>query len=365
MKQKIRFFSDPHLGVRRKAHTTKKSAAALQNKVFDYALEACRYTAPDSNLRSVVMLGDLFDASQNPESVLVQGWAVAQECNFVLSGNHDLVNREGVVSTFDALADMDASERFIRAEDYDNPTIKNLGSLDVSVTAIPHHASQAVFDEALQIALELAKSEKLEGHRTILLLHCNYNLEFAVDNDATLNLTTEQATELLTGFDYILSGHEHNSSEHLDGRLIMLGNTYPTSFSDISDKYVWDYDLVAGVMEKHCIWSKASGYIEIPYTDGLKPESVAGVESAQFIDVVGTGTAARASDISAFMNSLRESAPNAIAIRNNVAILDGLKSVEVAEKPSLINLRDEISEDLKDSDVYPLWKELSAKAEDH
>ena len=146
------------------------------------------------------------------------------------------------------------------------------------ITLVPHHTTQALFEEALNKAeAELQHVES--GITNILVLHCNYDCQFASD-ETSLNLRAERAKTLLDVFDYVLLGHEHNPKEDFDGRLIVIGNTPPTGFSDISDKRVVVFDH--GRATEELVWSKDKHYLEIG------PDELERVNAdTQFLRIVG------------------------------------------------------------------------------
>ena len=94
---KITLFTDPHLGTERQAHTTRASAKALQQALYQKAMLVVK-----SSSLPKFCLGDLLDKANNPEATVLQAYNVGIECDSVLSGNHDETNREGVVTTLGA-----------------------------------------------------------------------------------------------------------------------------------------------------------------------------------------------------------------------------------------------------------------------
>lgn len=345
----INFATDFHLGTRRQAHTTNSSSAALGREISAHALRIVEEFKP-------VFLGDLFDKTNNPEAVLVEGYRVAQHCSLILGGNHDLKNRQGEISTLMALCEFpDITDKVVSQSSLDAASFKRVEMPDAILYAVPHHASQAVFEQAL---LDVCKQPESDGVAEIVLLHCSYNCSFSEGNDASLNLTPEMADHLLNRFDFVLSGHEHNHSVHKWGRLIMLGNHHPTSFSDIADKYVWHY--ADGEMTKTLVWAKDDGYLQVPY--GTPIDSLA-LEGVQFIDVIGSEKIGTGPEVSSYMNKLRETAPDVFMMRQNVDLIDPLKDVTVSSKPSITDLGARVAADLAGSDLVGVWEELKAESE--
>ena len=341
---KYTLFSDPHLGTKRSAHTTRESAFRLQRTLYDAAARIV------SKSPHAVCLGDLFDKSQNVEATLVQGYAIASRCEFTLAGNHDQTNREGTVTSLDALKEMGCP--IVSSPNLDTPYFDARGPLYF----VPHHASQDLFEKALLQAKEDA-TENRSGLPAVLFLHCNYGLhEVMLTNDATLNLPEPMAKDLLEAFDLILIGHDHNPRRYLDGRVVILGNTHPTSFSDISDKFKYTLNITDEEvkLDKELIWSMREGFAEIRLGDDVETLP-AGV---QFVNVFGMADASQAAEVSDFIRSVWETRPGAFAVRNNVQI--GVLQVDDdVEPPKLINLRERIEGDLAGSDLLELFSELA------
>src|ERR1051326_7974553 len=119
---KITLFTDPHLGVRRAAHTTRLSARQLQDQVFEQALKIVTQ-GPHEKL----CLGDLFDTAFNEERIIAQGMAVSARCRTTLSGNHDETNREGTMTSLRLV--QDAGIPVCRAPDLSVPYFEAMGAL--------------------------------------------------------------------------------------------------------------------------------------------------------------------------------------------------------------------------------------------
>lgn len=337
-------FSDPHLGTKRAAHTTRDSARKLQQMLYTQALVA---TDPINSL----CLGDLFDKAYNDETALVQGYNIAHRCNLLLSGNHDETNRESATTSLRALKDMGAP--IVAAEDLSTPFFDVYKEFWI----IPHHASQELFEAALQEAMAHAHSEQ-EGFK-YLLLHCNYDVPFDTE-DSTLNLTPEDAEVLLSVFNRIFIGHEHNPKVMHDGRLVLVGNTHPTSFSDISDKFVWELDTARDALDSRRIWEKRTQYREVAYG-----EPIPDLTGVQFVDVIGAQPAEDAADVANFVREVWGQGDSLVAVRNNVEIIDHLRDVSGTDtsKPALVDLKKRIHDDLQGSDLQPVYQRLVGEAE--
>lgn len=335
-------FSDPHLGTKRAAHTTRDSAKKLQQLLYTQALVA------SDNLNSLC-LGDLFDKAHNEERILVQGYEIARRCNLVLAGNHDLTNREGVVTTLDALNSVEGTS-VLMSPDISQPYFSSWNQF----WSVPHHASQQLFDQALEdAAADSGLIDNPNRGNRYLLLHCNFDCPFDTE-DSTLNLSPEMAEHLLKYFTRIFIGHEHNCKELYGGRLVMVGNTHPTSFSDISNKYRWELDVTTDELSKILIWDKGYCYREIEYG-----EPVPDLTGVQFVDVVGAEPVSNGVEVAEYIRSVWDAGKTLLAVRNNVEISDHLAGVDVdTSKPALVDLKQRIDQDLEGSDLQELYREL-------
>ncbi|ELA6946637.1 metallophosphoesterase [Vibrio parahaemolyticus] len=269
----LRFFTDPHLGRNATSHTTPESRKKLDKALAESALSITYTDQP------ILCLGDLFHSAHNSESTIAMGFLIAEQCELVLEGNHDLPNRANTTSSIGLLAmSLDEDTTRFAACGVGNSNIVVKVIQGVKCVAVPHHSSQDLFDSALKMA-------EAEGGE-LLLLHCNYNTPFNEGIETSLNLSEAQAIELAKHFDYIVIGHEHNHRWELDRKVLLLGNTHPTSFADISDKYYWDYDPSDKSWHKHMLWRKDTHYLKLRLEDVLdgnyqiKPEH-------RFIDIVG------------------------------------------------------------------------------
>lgn len=359
-------FSDPHIGTHRKLHATPQSSKALNQKIFQQAQTIAKCAGG-----TVVCLGDLFDKTNNDETTLLQGRAVARYVDFILAGNHDVANREGVVSTLHALAEMADDDRGIYEDaggapsQYIMPPQSVGGShyvvehtLDATHFFVPHHASQEAFIRTLHEVLDAASDTVWHCY---LYLHCNVNFTLAEDNDAVLNLPDEMTEQLLEQFARIFVGHEHNSYTRFEDRLVVVGNTFPTSFSDVSDKFIWKLDDANNVLEREQVWSKNESYLEIVY--GTDLSTIENPERYQFIEVIGRETVGTGVEVSKYMHEVRKVFSNVLLARQNVELVDVLDRVDTSEKPELVDLSVRIADDLKGSDLADLWDELSREAE--
>lgn len=333
---KLNIFTDPHLGVSRKAHTTATSSARLNDALFEQALSCKRTETPN------FIAGDLFDKSHNNERVIAQAIDVATGA-IVLAGNHDMSNRADDVTSLQ-LVETALPDSVVITPEFDKPYYAQVYP---GVFAVPHHASQELFMEALAAARDDAA--EIAG-RNYLFVHCNRGqLPTGQDApDSILVLPEDIEAELLKTFQCILYGHEHRPADYHDGRVIVLGNTHPTGFADISDKYRYVLDTDTGDVEQHLIWSKDEHYADLEIGDPL-PSNPA----LQFIDVHGFGTR---QDVAKYMQEVWDTYPNAFAVRSLCQYDDAVggpsDSMDFHDIPAMID------KDLEGTDLLPLLREL-------
>jgi DNA repair exonuclease SbcCD nuclease subunit len=336
----IRFFTDPHIGVIRGSHTTIASRQRLTEAVFNSTLKAI--DGPHRN----ICLGDLYDTTSNDEKAILQGFAITQKCDKVLAGNHDLPNREGKLSSLQLLSLIAPEGRVILGSvsepGFDVSVYEDEG---VAVFFVPHMATQELFDQSLAEVADF-KTREYQG-KSILCLHCNYNSGF-IQNDASLNLSEAQAVDLLKVFDYILLGHEHVSRELHKGRLIILGNTHPTSFSDVSKKYVWDFD--GNEFSKTCIWDDSFHYRSLTINDLDSPLP----ETIQFVEVRGEAQMEQLPEVAQKVARLWKDYPSLFMVRNGLECISDLPEV-VSPSHGSLDLPSRISSALADTDLLPVW----------
>lgn len=341
-------FSDPHLGTKRAAHTTAESAQRLKDRLYTSAL-----MASDALHGINICGGDLFDRAYNDEATLVQGYVIAQRCKKVLSGNHDETNRQGATTSLHALKEMGSP--IVACEDLSTPYFDTFNCFWM----VPHHASQENFDEALKLAAEdSGRIDNPNRGNRYLLLHCNYNCPFDTE-DSTLNLTPEMAEFLLQHFTRIFIGHEHNSKLLFDDRLVIMGNTHPTSYSDISDKFRWELNTQTDELKKVLLWEKSYAYREINFGD-----PVPDLRGVQFVDVIGAEPVDNGVEVAEYVRSIWNAGNTLIAVRNNVEIVDHLASDGIdTSSPALVNLSQRIHDDLEGSDLQPYYQSLVKRVE--
>lgn len=344
----INFYSDPHLGLTLGANTTVSSRKRLQLRLED---QLAAITAPRAGLK--ICAGDFFHKHTNPEDVILRAARLARLTNFILGGNHDVTNisdRKGSLDVLEALGDRGRILPVVFGQDVVY-TVKCIEEESTVITLVPHHTTQALFEEALNKAE--AELQHVESDITnILVLHCNYDCQFASD-ETSLNLRAERAKTLLDVFDYVLLGHEHNPKEDFDNRLIVIGNTHPTGFSDISDKRVITFDK--GYASEEIVWSKNKHYLEIG------PGELERVNAdTQFLRIVGELDPSELHPYTRALRKMWSEHPDLFAVRSEVVIKGGDKMAAFGRAQTL-DIKQLITEELRGNpELFELWEEISA-----
>ena len=317
---------DMHLGVQRSAGTTPASATALtiwMQQQFDSILDKVN--------EDLVILGDLFDTYQvSLRTVLatytsLSDWLRKGHNLCLIPGNHDLSTDSSKLSSFQFLAQL--------LLDQPNVTYHSGGGFIADdVYAISHVTNQDLFD------MELAKVPKCKN----LLLHCNYDNNFAKAADHSLNISREQCEKLPA--DVVFFAHEHYYREELRGKVFIAGNQFPSSVSDCLHKTDKFMTRLADKSERIMTWAK-EGYAEI---DWRNPEA----SDAQFIRFVGHCKPDEAAEMANVIAAYRRSS-DAFVITNAVKVGEDtegaeleLKSLEEISKFSVMAaLKDYLNED--------------------
>lgn len=336
--------NDTHLGARRQAGTTPESQQALtefQRQEFRNLLDLT-----DGDL---VINGDLFDSfTVDPVDVVFAYEALSdfifngnQHMTLTLvCGNHDHSPRGNKLSSFHMLCHfLQARWPFnVKVVDYSN----GLTYIATDVLAIPHMPNQELFD------LEI---EKLDDEKPgVLLLHANYDNNFAEHSDHSLNVSEDVAKDLVAKGWTLLFGHEHQMRTALNGKVLITGNQIPTSVADClgtDNKYV--ARIHDGKVELGSILTLSEIYSAIDWRNlsDVNPD-------AKFVRVSGEASAEEAAEVVNAVSNLRKS-HKAFVISNAVSIsglqeFDELSSVSF-EDVSKVDVLGLICEDLTDREA--------------
>ncbi len=322
--------NDLHIGVLRNAGTTPATSIALRR----WAIENLRTLLANAD-DDVVILGDLFDTHCIPMQDLLETYQVLQtwlEGNtfklYGVCGNHDLSKDSSKLSSFQFLFKLLEGPRctYLQGADW----------LDEAegIYAVSHVLNQDILD------LHLSQVPKCK----YLLVHANYDNNFAAQSDHSLNISREQAEE--SPCEKIIFAHEHHSRTALSGKVFVCGNQFPTSVSDCLDKDdKFAHRLTDSGIEKVHTWIK-SDFIDMPWnalTD----------TSAKFIRISGTAKPEEATAATEAVANLRRTS-QAFVITNAVQV----GTDEELQKASLQSL-----EAVQAFDVMAALKEVLTKEE--
>lgn len=300
--------NDLHIGVIRSAGTTPASALALRK----YALSEFG-SLLDHVDEDLTILGDLFDTYSIPMTDLLAtyqllvGWLEKGHRLYGVRGNHDASNDSSRMGSFDflfALLSQNKNVTYVTAGQWLD---KELG-----VYCISHVANTDIFD------MELAKVPDCK----FLLVHCNYDNFFAKDSDHSLNLSEAQAKACKA--ETIVFAHEHAPRKALGGKVVIMGNQFPTSVSDCldgNDKFM--HRITTDAVQPIKVWDRNTHYVEM---DWRSPEPT----TANFIRFVGTASAEEAAAAADTIARYRK-ASEAFVVGNGVKVqgAEGQAQLEV------------------------------------
>jgi UDP-2,3-diacylglucosamine pyrophosphatase LpxH len=297
--------SDVHIGALRSGGTTPASAFKLRLSLLS-GLGGMLATI-DTDL---LINGDLFDTGNIPMSDLLECYNLL--CNwlgkgfklYLSAGNHDLSKSSLNLSSFQFLCKL-------LVGNYPDNVIAIQGALALpehDAYVISHVPNQDLFD------IELAKIPACK----FLFLHCNYDNKFAMESDHSLNLSPDQARA--APVETIILGHEHQKSNHLAGKVVIVGNQLPSSIADCLGN-IGKYMIRVG--------SGAIEYIPTWLAEGSfsRQDWQSLVDEGDFIRVEGTATAEQASAVVTAISKFRSSS-EALVITNAVAI-QGVDNVNI------------------------------------
>jgi UDP-2,3-diacylglucosamine pyrophosphatase LpxH len=299
---------DLHLGAQRTSGVTPESGKALNKYLCDQF-----ETLLNKIDEPLIILGDLFDSYQVPNSVLLSThqalgtWLSKGHQLTLVIANHDTSNDSSKLSSFELLAELLACSQVT--------FVYGGYQYDEGTYIVSHVTNQAEFDE------ELAKVPKCK----YLLLHTNYASPWA-QSDHSLNTTEEQVKTLPADFVYF--AHEHHARIELGGKVVIGGNNFPSSISDcLGGDHKYMHRITETGFEKIKTWD-ASGYAEL---DWRSPAAT----DAKFIRLVGNATAEEGVAVANTIANYRKSSEafvvgNAVKIESvdDESIAESLESVK-------------------------------------
>lgn len=329
--------SDWHLGAIRSAGTTPATAYQLRQDLLKAGANILENTSGD-----LLVNGDLFDGPDIPRADLLATvkmfgeWLTARSGKLYLAnGNHDLDKNSTRLSSFQFFAQL-MVEMYGCAVQH---IAEGTGIPEHDAYVIPHVANQDLFN------LELAKVPACR----FLFVHANYDNQFAVESDHSLNLSKGQAEQLPV--EYIVFGHEHQARTELGGKVVIVGNQFPSSISDClggTDKEV--LQIIDGRLCFSVCWQPEGDFSEQDWRE-LQ-------DAGRFIRVTGTATAAEADKVVTALGRFRREA-KALVITNAVKIEgvdDGAEMALSHEDVTTFNVMEALLEYLGPEDGAEITK---------
>ena len=341
--------SDLHIGVQRAGGTTPQSQQALR----DYLRNSLESLLATEN-EWVVVNGDLFDKfTVDTSEVLLTceifhrwlGERPSAKLTLV-SGNHDWSPRGNDVSSFHLLAamlQMSSVGHDVHIRDHTSGFATVDYNKHRDVFCIPHMPNQPLFDAEIQNAAATP------GKDRYLLLHCNYKNTFADHSDHSLNLSDYQVGALMGAGWSLIIGHEHIGYSLRGGRVLVVGNQFPSSVSDcLGNQTKHAVRLTDKGLELVQTWRRDGFYLEV---DWRQIEEGAG---ADFIRVTGEATSAEAAEVIKAISTLRQTS-DAFVITNAVKVaghdMSGEKAAESIENLKAFDVLSAIYENLNEAEV--------------
>lgn len=310
--------NDVHLGVQRSGGTTPASREALRSYLFDSFEQAIM----DTNEDHICILGDLFDQFEvEPRDwvqcyLILQDWLVTRGRLTLVAGNHDHSPKALKVSSFEMLCQV-LVEQF-GPERVQIAGINVMRLIEPGIWALAHCSNQDIFNATLTELLGVVNS----GNR--VLLHANYDNNFAAQSDHSLNVSREQAKAFAGKGATLYFAHEHQAREALGGSVVVFGNQWPTSIIDCLGNTFKSAHIFNGGCTKVGTWSHEDpeGYAEVDWREmDMAPEQCTG-----FIKITGTASANEAGDCMSALSKFRAKSL-AFVITNGVHI-DGVAANE-------------------------------------
>ncbi len=305
--------NDLHLGAVRSGGTTPATALQLRADGLQTFEEMLYDIHTD-----LMILGDLFDTADIHKGDLLRvyrlldDWMTRTGKNlWLVNGNHDISRNSSNLSSFQFLAGLLTGEEGRWPGKVTH--VQGEGQMTPHGYVIPHVANQDLFD------FELSKVPACD----FLFVHCNYDNHFAVESDHSLNLSREQAEKLPV--EHIVFAHEHQRRTELNGKVLVIGNQFPSSISDClhnSHKYMLLTDSTKNSVDAtfKVTWEAEGDFSE---QDWRSLE-----DTGRFIRVTGKATAAEAAEVISTIAKFRNKA-KALVITNAVAIEGQNNSAEL------------------------------------
>lgn len=334
-------YTDPHLGLSRKAHYTEASSRAREAWVTN-ELARLLQESKSAGHAYRICLGDFYDKESVSEQVIIDSLPIAEQSDLILAGNHDLANRVGKATSFSVLSEIVGQKTLIA--DYHENTGFSIELGSSLFCFAPHSLTQ---DGYMAMIADLVKeASDFNGYR-VLCLHCNWDMAPDRISESTLNLTPEYACELLATFHTILIGHVHTPQDIYSGRVKLIGSIFPTAFDNMESKRALVYDTETGEFDEIITWDGQESYFCGP-ASGV-PDKV--VQYYELIDDLPAGEAQKL-----VVELFKAGAFGVRLLKPDVATEQQVVSVA-----QLTKLNETIALELNENrpHLVPLWEEIS------
>lgn len=337
--------NDWHLGAVRTGGTTPATAYQLRLDLLQQ-FEDTLYGI-DTDL---MILGDLFDGPDISKADLLRAYQIlnawlerTERDLWLVNGNHDLSKNSTNYSSFQFLAALLSTEGAYAGSVHHITE----GTMTPYGYVIPHVPNQDLFN------LEMSKVPECD----YLFVHCNYDNGFAAESDHSLNLSREQAEALPV--EHIVFGHEHQGRTELGGKVVIVGNQFPSSVSDcLGNVCKYKLDIEAdGSYSLRPSWQAEGDYAELDWRELTDT-------GARFIRAVGQASAAEANQAVNAISRFRATS-SALVITNAVKIA-GVNDAEAFalthEQVTSFNVREALREFLTDEENQKIDKLKEAQS---
>jgi predicted phosphodiesterase len=322
--------TDWHIGVTRSGGTTPASQVALRK----YIIKTFADCLDDTDH---LICGDLFNSFTVETSEVLETYKVlaAWLAKYgkklaIVRGNHDYSVRGTQESSFDLLVSI------LQLQFPEQVTVARDVTIWKNFVLVPHLPNNDLLNMAID-SIEFVKDK-------FVVFHANLDNKFAEHSDHSLNVSLGQAKSLVDRGATVLFGHEHIARRLMNEKVIVLGNSAPSSVADClgnDRKYAHRLSVAGAELERIKTWSSEgpSGYAEIDWRD-LIPEDDAGCEG--FIRVTGNATAEEAEQVVEAIAKYR--AKSSAFVITNAVVVDGLAGMDALAEYS--------AEAIKSFDVF-------------
>lgn len=233
--------NDVHLGFNRVSGTTVTSRETLTK-----ALWGSFYASLAQIKNDLLIAGDLYDkfTVSNKDLLLsftaLSAWLKGNPGKRLIlqAGNHDWSDRGTELSSFETLYTllrMQHEDQVLQVapNTYQklvyNPDDEFSGYTGMVVYTVAHHSDQTSFVATLdKIAEEISNTQGMFDFRVVI--HANYSNKFAARSDHSLNVSEEMADKPAPA--QLIFAHEHQQKKAKGGRVVIIGNQWPTSVAD-------------------------------------------------------------------------------------------------------------------------------------